>query len=105
MSDADRLRAAAERLREVAGAAPPGPWRFTEGTHGNPSDGPTYTAILPSQDVGDEPLATGDYDAYSGYALILAALMSSPSRWRTGWTERPSCRPGGLPARPCASLT
>ena len=74
MTPAERLRAAATRLREVAGAAPPGPWRYAE--HGNPVDGPTEVWV--TSPVSEEPMLAGGYDSFSGYAAALAAMMGPP---------------------------
>ena len=76
MTPAERLRAAATRLREVAEVAPPGPWRYAERATGHPADGPTEVWVM--SPVNEEPMLTGGYDSFSGYAAALAAMMSPP---------------------------
>jgi hypothetical protein len=59
------------RRRALLDAAPPAPWRYREGAEGDPTNGPTYTAIEAEHpEAGWSPIATGDYDAWSGCGLI-----------------------------------
>ena len=60
-------------LRELIGESPDLPYRVSHGTHGNPSDGPTYVALEALWDGRWEEVATGDYASWNGMALDLAA--------------------------------
>lgn len=70
---ADRLREAAKVLRERAQNTPAGPWFFSEGTHGDPSGGPTYVSVV-SKDSG-HPVCMGNYDGHDGHAAVYIATM------------------------------
>lgn len=72
---ADRITAAEwiARRREVEQAAPPAPWRYAERASGNPTDGPDHTVLnAPHPEQGEQPIATGDYDMWSGLGLVFA---------------------------------
>ena len=71
---ADRLREAAALLRERAGAAPGGPWVYSE--TGNIVDGPTGVEVR-SHETG-RPVMTGAYDSHDGYAAAYIAMMQPP---------------------------
>lgn len=59
---------------ELEGAAPSAPWMYTERADGNPADGPTLTALVANHPtLGEQTIAQGDYDSWSGHALIFAA--------------------------------
>lgn len=60
----------AERVR-LRAAAPPAPWTYKEGADGDPTGGPTYTALTSIHPETGEPceIARGDYDAWCGLGL------------------------------------
>ncbi|MES9308639.1 hypothetical protein ABEP70_12560, partial [Cutibacterium acnes] len=46
------------RRRALLDAAPPAPWRYREGAEGDPTNGPTYTAIEAEHpEAGWSPIA------------------------------------------------
>ena len=60
--------------RRIEQAAPPLPYRYREGAEGDPSNGPTFTALEAEHpDLIWSEIARGDYDAWSGYGLGYAA--------------------------------
>lgn len=62
----------AER-RRIEQDAPPAPWRYREGAYGDPANGPDYTAITAIHpEHGEQSIATGDYDSWSGLGLAFA---------------------------------
>lgn len=62
------------RLRALKRDAPPLPYRYREGAEGDPSNGPTFTALEAEHpDLIWSEIARGDYDAWSGYGLMYAA--------------------------------
>ncbi len=67
----------AER-RRFEQAAPPLPYRYREGAEGDPSNGPTFTALEAEHpDLGWSEIARGDYDSWSGIGLQHAAEACS----------------------------
>ena len=60
-------------LRLLLDEAPQLPYLYSPGTHGNPSDGPTYVALEAELEGRWEEVATGNYDQWSGGGLALAA--------------------------------
>lgn len=68
---ADRLRAAAARIREVAGAATPGPWRDS-GVDGN-----RYAALVSDTQPAGRP-ARGGWDDTQGYGGYLVGESLVP---------------------------
>lgn len=70
---AERLREAAEVLRERATEAPGGAWVYSEGTRGLPEDGPTFVRVT-SQASG-HPVMEGEYDRHDGQAAIYMATV------------------------------
>ena len=60
--------------RRIEQAAPPLPYRYRDGAEGDPSNGPTFTALEAEHpDLIWSEIARGDYDAWSGYGLMYAA--------------------------------
>lgn len=85
MNPAERLRAAAKRLREVAGAATPGPWEFQPwSTYALPSGDCAESILLANASPDGEIVrelsnADGDYIAmmHPPVALALADLLDT----------------------------
>lgn len=60
--------------RRIEQAAPPLPYRYREGAEGDPSNGPTFTALEAEHpDLSWSEIARGDYDSWSGIGLQHAA--------------------------------
>ena len=70
----DNLTVLLDAMQARCDAAPPGPWRYSDGADGNPADGPTYTALEFKHPRTGEwvEIVRGDYDSTCGYSLILA---------------------------------
>ena len=60
--------------RTLIDAAPPAPWKYREGAYGDPANGPDHTKLTaPHPEHGEQTIAEGEYDSWSGLGLALAA--------------------------------
>ena len=108
MSARDELRMAAERLREVAGKATPGPWEHT-GIYRHP-DTRHYVSVAPwtpwtpeTPRVADDALvADAAYIALVGPTVGLALAdwldAEADEQERLGSVEQPNVTPAGMNA-------